>query len=421
MLVEGILRAVSGSSERWRFSSLSSFFNATCTLVVSKSPQRLPTNPSYSNMASDLPKDFADELEALSLNSSSPFTWRLLGTYSWIRHSEICVPGYPPVLSEHYNTRVLAYEDLASGTATKEDVHIGEYFHSHYFEPIEAALRHCQPDLKLTDFNLITDRNNIRKLDEVLSGPKERFERYSAFILKARRYGKLLVLKREELESNTPGTAQGQDFEKKLTEQPYVSESTHALVEIVMGTGKSQMRILVRCEVDACHRTTKTLTTKDYGFPSEKSSDSGFYSPYEVTSTGLVVKKPRELKTVPEIRLQDLVEIKMGSKMEDAFQSHMVGVNSIVHGLKYYARSERCTHSLSSNRNTCRTGMVKTKEYNDRLLRALKKAFDLANGMKGDTTYLISRETDSNELKIAEIEDKREWFAAPPSPDSTLQ
>lgn len=372
-------------------------------------------------MASDLPKDFADELAALSLNSTSPFTWRLLGTYSWIRRSEICVPGYPPIMSEQYETRVLAWEDLADGMATKEDVHIGEYFHSHYFEPIEATLRHCQPGLKLTDFNLITDRNNLRKLDEVLSGGKDKFERYSAFILKARRYGKLLVLKREELDSNTPGSAQGQDFEKKLTVEPYVSESTHALVEIVMGSGAAKMRILVRCEVDACHRATKTLTTKDYGFPSEKGSDSNVYAPYEVTSTGMVVKKPRDPKSAPVLALQDLVEIKMASKMEDAFQSHLVGVNSIVHGLKYWSRSTRCTHSLSSHRNTCKSGTVKTKEYNDRLLKALKKAFDLAQGMKGDTTYLISREIQSNELAMVEVEDKRQWFSAPPSPESTLQ
>ena len=320
------------------------------------------------------------------------------------------------MLSEHYNTRVLAYEDLATGTMTKEDLD----YHPHYFEPIEATLRHCQPNLKLTDFNLITDRNNVRKLDELLSGPKGRYESYPAFIIKARRYGKLLVLKREELESKPPGTAQGYDFENKLTDQSYASESDHALVEIVMGSGKTKMRILVRCEVDACRRNTRTLTSNDYGLPSEMISEPGFYSPYEVTSTGLIVRKPFEPKSAPLLRLQDLVEIKMASKIDDAFQSYLAGVNSIVHGLKYFGR-ERCTHSLNYNRNTCKSGMVKTREYNDRLLKALKTAFDLANGMKGDTTYLISRELDSKELKMAEVEDNGIWFAAPPSPDSTLQ
>lgn len=371
-------------------------------------------------MASDLPQDLVKELSGLSLGSANACTYRLLGTYSWTRRSEICIPGYPPTLNATYETLKLQWDQLSDAPLQPEDVHIGEYYHTHYYEPLEAALRHCQPDMKLTDFHLITDRNNIRKLDELLDGPNDKFERYANFSMKIRRYGNLLVLKREEDPTKLNGVSQGVDFETKLTDPSYHSDSSHALVEVTAVINQTTLRILVRCEVDCVLRGTKTLQTSDYGTADDKPSDGATYSPYEISSTGLIVKKPKNPKTAPQLTLKDLGEIKMGSKLEDSFQSHMVGIDTIVHGLKYYQRSKRCTHDIKKSNNTCKTGRVATREYNQRFFKAISKVLSLASRIEADKTYVITRFEQSHDVDLQQIEDTRPWFASPPSPQSTL-
>lgn len=368
-------------------------------------------------MASPLPTDFAYELDTLARNSETPFAWRLLGTYSETADG-IWVPGYPPRLRERYATRRILWEDLDNRVLTYE---VDDDTDCYFFECIETTLRICQPGMKLADFNLITGRSTLRKLDEFLVGPQGRYESYSAFMIQARRYGNLLVLRRKEIDDVLTGSGQGFDFERRLTDAPYGPASNSALIEITLGHSRSQLRILMHCEIDACRRTAPTLTTNDYGVLADMNPDPSVYSPYEITSTGLPIMKPKNFSLAPYLQLDDIVEIKMGSRIDDAFQSFLSGTDTIVHGVRCSKNSPRCTHSISSSRNTCGSGKVKTMEYHFRLLGVLRKVFELANEMYVDKTYLISRNPHAKDLLVAEIEDNREWFSYPPTPYSTFQ
>ncbi len=86
---------------------------------------------------------------------------------------------------------------------TVEDGHINQNFHSIYFEPLQQALAILRKE-KLTDYDIVTDRNNIRKLSAALENSAE----YPNFVVLGRKLEKTLVLKREEIETHhepTPG------------------------------------------------------------------------------------------------------------------------------------------------------------------------------------------------------------------------
>jgi hypothetical protein len=86
---------------------------------------------------------------------------------------------------------------LVGKNAVPKDVHPNEYFHDIYFESVEEVLKNAHKGID--SFDIITDRNNIRKIDAAITKDKEN---YPNFYILFRKYGNVVVLKREEAEFN---------------------------------------------------------------------------------------------------------------------------------------------------------------------------------------------------------------------------
>ena len=126
-----------------------------------------------------------------------------------------------------------------------QEVHINEVFDARYFEPIEHVLKQQAPSSELSNFDIITDRNNLRKVASALGNTGD----YTDFEIKARLYGKTLVLKREELEAERSSGKVGLLFEEALTQKtPF--ESCHAVIQVDIKTEDFNCDLLLRCEVD---------------------------------------------------------------------------------------------------------------------------------------------------------------------------
>lgn len=432
------------------------------------------------------------ELRQLTISNAKSFSYELLGTVSFLGNRQICVPGYPPVLNDDYETIPIAYQDLTEEAAAEKIRKEGledESFdlppvpetsgsptaaspptdskpkkeHSQpplHFEKLVATLRYSKPDLKLSDYHIIGDRYILRAIDEV-DGPWGRFNTFDSFSFVIRKYGTMLVLVSDDGEAEFEGdknapvsdlkegeegnngskneeedeesyesededegpafTYEGLIFEKKLTTAPYPSDFNMAFVDVTIMVGTIPLRVLMACEVDCCLVGTKTLGMKDYGISSDGHSDPDLYCPYEVHSTGLVVRKPIEPELAPKLSLKDLGEIKMYGKMDDAFQSHMAGINTIIHGLniKFF---KRCTHNLKHFTHECRCSGIHTRFYNQRFLRVMQKVLLMGQRMKNGDTYYFGRSAGATEIdRFAKLRDNRPWFGFQPHPDCDLQ
>eukprot|EP01088_Endostelium_zonatum_P009384 TRINITY_DN225_c0_g1_i1.p1 TRINITY_DN225_c0_g1~~TRINITY_DN225_c0_g1_i1.p1 ORF type:complete len:333 (-),score=55.06 TRINITY_DN225_c0_g1_i1:66-1064(-) len=320
--------------------------------------------------------DLTSRLQTVDLNDKKiTVNYELLGCYNWAANKAICVPGYPTRLRPNWQS--LQTGRLKETPSTKEEVHPNEFMHDVYFEAVEEVLNHCGK--KLTEFDILTDRNNIRKLDCAIRGDAERYENFE---ISLRKHGNLIILKREE--SDYRGTRIGLEFEDKICENNGLVKS-HAVVCSTVEVGAKITKLLIRSEVDCLSPHSKVPSKKDYTQVTNSSS-------------GLKVFKLPSTVVPPPLRITDLGEIKMAGQLKDdhMFQSWLGGVTWLAHGINPRYRAKT---NVSGN----------ISSYKQRLARVVQEIMDRGEQMEEGKTYFLKREN-SGTLKFGQKNDSRTWF-----------
>ncbi len=307
---------------------------------------------------------------------------QLVGCYNWAEQGAVYIPGFPLRLRKDWKR--VKVGRLPEKPATKEEVHPNEFRHSIYFEPLEEVLKYRNSEdssskLLLENFDLVTVRNNLRKIDAALSGNKEHYQDFE--ILLRRKGSKLVLAEREELEY--AGTTTGRAFEERLCEKSDFT-NCHAIVHTTINTSTKVYNLLVRCEVHCCLPSVSTPPIE--GYKSRK------------TASGLSVFTAKGYKS---LELQELGEIKMSGRLtiDQIFQCWLGGIQWVAHGVNL------------RNRTMTQLRQQEQQGFKERLLAIVREILDRAQGMEKDKTYYLKRVA-GGELQFgAKSNYNKQWLA----------
>ncbi|KAL4063767.1 hypothetical protein V8B97DRAFT_674752 [Scleroderma yunnanense] len=212
-----------------------------------------PIGPPRSVNDQFLLQDLDGVVETLSVDatvhSSSTFRLRNLtpiASYSWIEGTPpvIAVPGYPRIWKSTPPSRVPA--DSGVHYVDRNASHMG---HRSPLVPIFSAIDTLHENFPYKDLDLITDRNNLRKMLRCIDQQSER-----AFRIDIELAGKTCLLTRREdvmMETINDFRGYGHEYEKAATKSRRGSEEEighHRIVTYDFGG----IHVLLRCTVDAC-------------------------------------------------------------------------------------------------------------------------------------------------------------------------
>jgi len=315
-------------------------------------------------------EDIISQISKLSLKEELITVKKsLIGSYSWKSKNSICVPGFPSKLKKNFLS--IRVGKLVGEDPSPEGVHPNEHLHKIYFEPLEEVLKYAERDLK--EFQLVTDRNNLRKIDACLQNDKEN---YPNFVMYLRKYGDVLVVKREEEKLN--GTTIGKKFEEALCEHSSII-CCHLIVESEILIDGKEIKILLRGEVDCVSPDVKIPNASNYSLDHE-------------SSDGLKVFK---LQGIDNLKMDDIRELKMARELKDhhMYQSWILGVPRIVHGA-----GQRFNTPVSEGHR-----------FKQNLSRSVKALLQYGDQIKDKETYTLRRK-DGGDLVFAKANDDRKWL-----------
>lgn len=217
--------------------------------------KRTVWNPVPSRSVNDefLLRDLDGVVETLSTDETthSSSTFRLhnlnpVASYSWIEGTPpvIAVPGYPRIWKSTTPSRVPA--DSGVQYVDRNASHMG---HRSPLLPIFAAIDTLHDNFPYQDLDLITDRNNLRKLLRCIDQQHDRAFRIDIDLVEKT----CLLTRREDIMMETINEFRGygHEYEMAATKSRRGSEEEighHRIVTYDFGG----LRVLLRCTVDAC-------------------------------------------------------------------------------------------------------------------------------------------------------------------------
>ncbi|KAF8313259.1 hypothetical protein DL93DRAFT_2081345 [Clavulina sp. PMI_390] len=181
--------------------------------------------------------------------------------------------------------------------------------------PVVEAVRYYAPDFDLSSIDVVTDRNNLRKLIGWAQGSKDTFR----IDLQRAGNGTVLFIRWEDRNVEPAQRSYAKDFERKMTKPRYGLEQHHRIVTYDF----AELNLLVRFELDAYVETessvddplnvlisqTNSLSLENsHGPPNSQSQDSQ-------ASNGLTII-PSENKDL--VDQKDLIEMATRSVMNRA-------------------------------------------------------------------------------------------------------
>ncbi|KAG8933817.1 hypothetical protein FRC02_011139 [Tulasnella sp. 418] len=253
-------------------------------------------------LAATIEKPEMNESEMVEMSD-----FKAVASYNWIEGKGPCilVPGSPPI----WNNPVFPLK-LQSDTDPAFIDQNGYRCPEWPLLPLIKAVQHIEPDFDFSSIDILTDRNNLRKLMRWLSGESKEFR------IDLERVGDCLVLKRwEVLTQEVPQPGYGHVFELASTDiaPGCVGTTGHHRIVSYEFDG---LRFLVRCQVDACIRSTENSEvakpTKDAteddlfdlaGLSLSKKSDA---SDDTVETSGEIKITPSSNPLVPQSTMMEL-------------------------------------------------------------------------------------------------------------------
>ncbi|EER15938.1 conserved hypothetical protein [Perkinsus marinus ATCC 50983] len=179
---------------------------------------------------------------------------KTIGSYSWdttstLKEPRIVVPGVPPVYKPARRSFTLQREIRQASN------YVEEYDLSVPTESIVHVMSLCDPNFDWSSVDLVTDRNNLRKLLRFLEASpgaplfpdaEESFE-----IIVDVPDGRRPVVFTCDLHKDTPAPLGfGHVFEERLTTMPEVAKTLHGYFRLIL-LNLDGFKVVVRTEVDA--------------------------------------------------------------------------------------------------------------------------------------------------------------------------
>ncbi|KAJ5548086.1 geranylgeranyl pyrophosphate synthetase [Penicillium frequentans] len=246
------------------------------------------------------------EISRLGLESSAPVEATItdvehLASYNWIEASTptIAVPGSPAYWSAPQGSRSVKKDSglvyIAQNAARHPDSPLEPLFRSLYIE---------QPSFDINSIDIVTDRNNIRKLLTFVN-PSLNKHGLDPFTIQVDIAAQTAIFCRAETATyEVIGPKEfkgyGHEFEKAYTiDQIKGSTGHHRIVQYKLGG----LRFLVRHETDGCVDDLKPIVKKET---------------YDAVKDKLVVKKTEKKKMLPDDlyrRWADVVPAKVSQKI----------------------------------------------------------------------------------------------------------
>ncbi|KAG6327426.1 hypothetical protein ID866_11663, partial [Astraeus odoratus] len=227
-----------------------------------------------------------------------------IASYSWIEGTPpvIAVPGYPRIWR---NTTVKEVKPDSG-------VHYVDRNASHMARrspllPIFASIDTLRSNFRYNDLDLVTDRNNLRKLLRCIDAQRDREFRIDVDLV-----GKTCLLTRREetmMETINEFRGYGHEYEQASTRAHRGSEDEighHRIVTYEFG----RLKVLLRCSVDACTESGNEdddllafFSSLSIGRNDTKTSEDSTYT----TRFGIKVKLTSPRSVVPQ---SSVIEIK---------------------------------------------------------------------------------------------------------------
>ncbi|KAL0631015.1 hypothetical protein Q9L58_010133 [Maublancomyces gigas] len=233
--------------------------------------------------------------------------FKALGSYNWLDKPEptILVPGSPPKWTPRPTETQLTPD--AGHVLIDQNAHRCP---DHPLEPLFRALLTNNPAIDLTTIDLVTDRNNLRKLLRFVSNQDDK-----PFTIRVQRLGTTTLFTRTEPKSSehiTGFRGFGHEFEKAYTSWPRGMENSTGHNRIVQ-YNLCGLKLVVRFEVDASTHVgtvvdADTLSSLLGGVSLAPVCDS---TTFHVTRRGTLVPQESvlEIKTRAVSRTLDLADV----------------------------------------------------------------------------------------------------------------
>lgn len=193
------------------------------------------------------------DLVETDVDCSSLKNFKTIGSYNWPLQSTqekpiVLVPGR----ASHLVTNQVNQQLYKSQYEQMWDEN--RYFMNEYpIEPIFRVVKECSPSFDFSTVDIVSDRNNLRKLLDFVEG-----NRKESFRIDFQHIGNILVLIRNEENTTQFCDDYGKDFEKKFSEDTGNFGAYRQIVTYKLG----DFQIVTRFEVD-CIEETSQLDDKD--------------------------------------------------------------------------------------------------------------------------------------------------------------
>jgi hypothetical protein len=178
----------------------------------------------------------------------------VIGSYNWkavdprnrSAPPTIIVPGVPRVLQTQYRNKKLTQlvrDEIKQGQADENAFRCPDF----PLEPLFLAVKECSPEFKMKDVDIISDRNNMRKLLKFAAGiPQDDFEIRLSVLGK-----KAVVFERVQLddESKNQFAGFGLSFETWITDSS--DPTSNENFRVIARYNLASLNLVIRHEVDA--------------------------------------------------------------------------------------------------------------------------------------------------------------------------
>jgi len=219
-----------------------------------------------------------------------------IASYSWLDKSTptISVPGGPAVWVDR-NLPLRCQQDTGMVFINQAAFRCPDS----PLTPLVECVRYWQPTFDFSAMDIVTDRNNLRKLLSWAQGSVEEFR----IDLQRAGKGTVLFMRWQPQTREISGPVFVNSFRKAVTRVKTPSEGYHRIVSYDLG----ELNVLVRFEVDACYDTQSSSTVDDLVSltNSLSLSNSASSSSQPIKKNGIeIIRSGDEL-----VNQEDLVEV----------------------------------------------------------------------------------------------------------------
>ncbi|CAM9757034.1 unnamed protein product, partial [Discosporangium mesarthrocarpum] len=196
-----------------------------------------------------------------------PSDYRVIASYNWDITSR---PGDPRIIIPG-SPRWLSLDSMRSRFTLQKDKGYATVDENHYrmkpgspMAPLFRAVEVCEPDFEWGSVDIVTDRNNLRKLLRFCGTPGWRAssaEDPFQIFMSIRDNGPL-VLTRSEVCDHAPPRGYGHNFEKKMTKATKRSPKNAGSYRTIVQWKIGNLNIIVRNEVDTCEKESAPAVSK---------------------------------------------------------------------------------------------------------------------------------------------------------------